>query len=203
MVRFLRAALSGEKVTETYDTFEVKGFRLGIRPEQPTPILVAALREGMLKLAGREGDGAIINWLSADDVATVAPVVRQFGEDKEIVARIFVAPSEDAETVRMAGKFAIAAYLTVPVYAEFHRWLGRGEMLQGLWDNWAAGDREKALACIPDELVDQLIVHGSPAECRAHVQRYIDNGVTTPALAILPFPGIDQRQAIRDLAPTS
>jgi probable F420-dependent oxidoreductase len=201
MVRFLRAALSGEKVTETYDTFEVKGFRLGIRPEQPTPILVAALREGMLKLAGREGDGAIINWLAADDVATVAPVVRQYGEDKEIVARIFVAPSEDADTVRMAGKFAIAAYLTVPVYAEFHRWLGRGEMLQGLWDNWAAGDREKALACIPDELVDQLIVHGSPAECRAHIQRYVDNGVTTPALAILPFPGIDQRQAIRDLAP--
>lgn len=201
MVRFLRAALSGEKVTETYDTFEVKGFRLGIRPEQPTPILVAALREGMLKLAGREGDGAIINWLSADDVSTVAPIVRQYGEDKEIVARIFVAPSEDADMVRAAGKFAIAAYLTVPVYAEFHRWLGRGEMLQGLWDHWAAGDREQALAAIPDELVDQLIVHGSPDECRAHIQRYCDNGVTTPALAILPFPGIDQRQAIRALAP--
>jgi alkanesulfonate monooxygenase SsuD/methylene tetrahydromethanopterin reductase-like flavin-dependent oxidoreductase (luciferase family) len=49
--------------------------------------------------------------------------------------------------------------------------------------------------------VDALIVHGSPAECREHIQRYVDNGVTTPALAILPFPGIDQRQAIRDLAP--
>src|SRR6185369_10671900 len=45
MVRFLRAALSGEKVTETYDTFSIKGFRLGIRPEQPVPILIAALRE--------------------------------------------------------------------------------------------------------------------------------------------------------------
>ncbi len=201
MVRFLRAALTGEKITETYDTFEIKGFRLGIRPEEPTPILIAALREGMLKLAGREGDGAIVNWLSADDVATVAPVVRQFGADKEIVARIFVAPSEDRESVLMAGKFAIAAYLTVPVYAAFHRWLGRGEMLQGLWDNWAAGDREAALRCIPDELVDQLIVHGSPAACRAHIQRYVDNGVTTPAIAVLPFPGIDQRQAIRDLAP--
>jgi probable F420-dependent oxidoreductase len=203
MVRFLRVALTGEKVTEDYETFSVKGFRLGIRPEQPTPILVAALREGMLKLAGREGDGAIINWLSADDVATVAPIVRQYGDDKEIVARIFVAPTEDRDTVLMAGKFAIAAYLTVPVYAEFHRWLGRGEMLQGLWDHWAAGERDKALAAIPDELVDQLIVHGSPAECRAHIQRYIDNGVTTPALAILPFPGIDPRQALRDLAPTS
>lgn len=201
MVRFLRAALSGEKIKADYDTFSVKGFKLGIVPEKPVPILIAALREGMLRLAGREGDGAIINWLSADDVKTVVPIVRAFGEDKEIVARIFVAPIDDADTVRAMGKFAIAAYLTVPVYAEFHRWLGRGDMLTPMWDHWAAGDRQAALASIPDELVDQLIVHGSPEACREHVQRYMDNGVTTPALAILPFPGIDQRQAIRDLAP--
>jgi probable F420-dependent oxidoreductase len=205
-LRFLRAALSGEKVTETYDTFAVKGFKLGVVPDQPVPILVAALREGMLKLAGREGDGAIINWLSADDVLQVAPVVRQFGPnpdgtDKEIVARIFVAPSEDADTVRAMGRFAIAAYLNVPVYAAFHQWVGRSEVLADMWRLWSEGDRKAALEAIPDDVVDQLIVHGSPAECRDHVQRYIDNGVTTPALAILPFPGIDQRQAIRDLAP--
>ena len=64
VVRFLRDALAGEKVSATYDTFEVRGFRLGVRPEQTPPILVAALREGMLRLAGREADGAIINWLA-------------------------------------------------------------------------------------------------------------------------------------------
>ena len=200
-LRFLRAALAGQKVSETYETFTVKGFKLGVVPDQPVPILVAALREGMLKLAGREGDGAIINWLSAEDVAQVAPIVRQYGADKEIVARIFVAPSEDADTVRAMGRFAIAAYLNVPVYAAFHDWVGRGEVLADMWRLWGEGDRKAALESIPDEVVDQLIIHGSPAECRDHVQRYIDNGVTTPALAILPFPGIDQRQAIRDLAP--
>jgi probable F420-dependent oxidoreductase len=197
MVRFLRAALTGEKVTETYETFSVRGFKLGVVPEQPVPILIAALREGMLKLAGREGDGAIINWLSADDVATVAPIV---GAGKEIVARIFVAPSTDADTVRGMGKFAIAAYLNVPVYAAFHEWLGRGEQLAGMWAAWKEGDRKAAIAAIPDSLVDELIIHGSPEECREHVQRYVANGVTTPALALLPF-GIDARQAIRDLAP--
>ena len=59
------------------------------------PILVAALRPGMLRLAGREGDGAIINWLSAEDVKTVVPHV---GEDKEIVARIFVLPTTDRDS---------------------------------------------------------------------------------------------------------
>ena len=51
------------------------------------------------------------------------------GADKEIVARIFVAPTDDADTVRGMGRFAIAAYLNVPVYAAFHDWLGRGERL--------------------------------------------------------------------------
>jgi probable F420-dependent oxidoreductase len=200
-VRFIRAAFTGEKVTETYDTFSIRGFKLSAVPEQRVPILIAALREGMLNLAGREGDGAIINWLSADDVARVAPIVKAHGEDKEIVARIFVVPSEDTETVRAQAKFAIAAYLNVPVYAAFHEWLGRGPQLQGMWDAWKAGDRAAALAAIPDEVVDQLIVHGSYEQCRAHIQRYIDNGVTTPALAVLGMAGVDTEEAVRQLTP--
>ncbi len=204
-IRFLRAALTGEKVTETYETFAVDGFRLGIPvPEQP-PILVAALRQGMLRLAGREGDGAIVNWLSADDVKTVAPHVLAGEETKaqptageaepastrgrEIAARIFVLPSDDAGLVYAVGKRAIASYLTVPVYAAFHEWLGRGDQLADLWRLWKAGDRKEAAASIPNEVVDELLVWGKPEQCREHIQRYIDNGVTTPAPALFCAPG--------------
>ena len=206
VVRFLKDALSGEKVSKQYDTFKVDGFRLGVRPEQRPKILVAALREGMLRLAAREADGAIINWLSAGDVKKVAAVVNDAagGEPKEIVCRIFVCPSENAAVVRAAGKFAIAAYLNVPVYAAFHEWLGRGPMLQPMWDAWKAGDRKAALAAIPDELVDEILVHGSPAQCRAKIQEYFDNGVTTTSLAILALdPELKHWQAVRDLAPTA
>ncbi len=201
-VKFLRKALAGEKISEEFESFSVAGFRLGVKVETQPKILVAALRQGMLRLAGRVGDGAIINWLSADDVKVVAPHVKEAGADKEIVARIFVAPNPDKEEVRAMAKFAIAAYLNVPVYAAFHEWLGRGPKLQGMWDAWRKGDRKAAIAAIPDEVVDELIVHGTPAECRAHIQRYVDAGVDTPALAILPL-GIDARQATRDLAPAA
>src|SRR3546814_16891854 len=92
----------------------------------------------MLKPAGREGDGAIINWLGADDVAKVAPIVQGAGDGsaKEVVARIFVAPTDDADTVRAMGRYAIAAYLNVPVYAAFHEWLGRGDALGEMWRLW-------------------------------------------------------------------
>jgi probable F420-dependent oxidoreductase len=205
VVRFLKDAFSGEKVAAKYDTFEVQGYRLGVRVEVVPPILVAALRPGMLRLAGREADGAIINWLSADDVATVVPVVRDAAEgaDREIVCRIFVCPSEDTEAVRQAGKFAIAAYLNVPVYAAFHDWLGRGDVLRPMWDAWRGGDRKAAVAAIPDAVVDELIVHGSPAACRAQIGQYFANGVTTTSLAIMPLAPIDHAQAVRDLSPSA
>jgi probable F420-dependent oxidoreductase len=204
MVRFLHAALAGEKVSASYDTFKVDGFRLGVRPEVKPTILIAALREGMLRLAGREADGTIINWLSAGDVAKVAAVVNGAagGETREIVCRIFVCPSEDADTVRAAGKFAIAAYLNVPVYAEFHRWLGRGDDLGDMWAAWKAGDRKAALASIPDHVVDDLIVHGTVESCRRQIDAYFANGVTTSSLSILPLAPIDHHQAICDLAPS-
>jgi probable F420-dependent oxidoreductase len=202
-LRFLRAALTGEKVTETYDTFSVNGFRLGIRPEVPPALLIAGLREGMLRLAGREADGVIINWLSAEDVTKVVGVVNAAanGAEREVVCRIFCCPSEDTDAVRQAARFAIAAYLNVPVYAAFHRWLGRENELGGMWEAWAAGDRKAALAAIPDTVVDALVVHGSPESCRAQIQSYVDHGVTTTALALLPLAPFDHFEAVRALRP--
>ncbi|NCY17251.1 MAG: LLM class flavin-dependent oxidoreductase, partial [Actinobacteria bacterium] len=187
--------------TETYDSFSIHRFQLSTVPEQAPPILVAALREGMLNLAGREGDGAIINWLSAEDVAKVAPIVTAHGADKEIVARIFVVPTEDADLARSIGRFMISTYLNVPVYRAFHEWLGRGPRLQGMWDAWAARDRAGALELIGDDVVDELIIHGSMEQCRAKIQRYLDNGVTTAALAVVGVGGEALRTAVRELAP--
>ncbi len=206
VVRFLRDALSGEKVSKAYETFEVQGFRLAVRPEVIPPILVAALREGMLRLAGREADGVIINWLAPGDVSKVLGVVNDAagGVEKEVVCRIFVCPSENAEVVRDAGRFVIAAYMNVPVYAAFQNWLGRGDQLRPMWDAWQAGDRKAALAAIPDSLVDELIVHGSAAHCRDTIRSYFDNGVTTTSLAILGLdPDLKHLDAVRSLAPTA
>jgi probable F420-dependent oxidoreductase len=202
-VRFLRAALTGARISERYETFTVDGFRLAAVPPEPPRLLVGALRPGMLRLAGAEADGVVINFLSADDVRTVVPHVRRAagedGDGKEIVARIFVAPSTSTEARAMAKRF-IAAYLNVPVYRAFHEWLGRGDQLAEMWRLWAEGDRRSAVAAIPDAVIDELVVSGSPEACREHVRRYVDAGVTTAVLALLPVGG-DAAELVRALAP--
>ncbi|MFL6057250.1 MAG: LLM class F420-dependent oxidoreductase [Actinoallomurus sp.] len=195
-LRFLRRALAGEKVTD--EALGVSGFRLDVPPKTPPPIVLAALRPGMLRLAAREADGAITNWLAPQDVRTVRGA---FGTDKELIARIFVCPTSNAGEARALGRRLIAAYLTVPVYAAFHEWLGRGERLAAMNEAWAAGDRKAALDAIPDDVVDELLVHGSPDACRERVREYVAAGLDTPILAVLPNNEISVTDAVRALAP--
>jgi probable F420-dependent oxidoreductase len=198
MLRFLREALAGGKVTHTYETFSVDGFRLDPAPKVPPALALAALRPGMVKLAAAEAGIAITNWLAPSDVPKVRGVA---GPDCELVARIFVLPTTDASTARAIGRRVLAAYLTVPVYAAFHEWLGRGEQLTPMLNAWNAGDRRGALESITDDLVDELVIHGALEHCRERVAEYHAAGLDTPVIAILPTPGVDLSAAIGGLAP--
>ena len=99
-IRFLRRALAGERVDEEYETFAVRGYRLQRPPEVPPPIYLAALRERMLRLAGSEADGVLLGLVTAEDVARVVPLVHQGGPDKDVVLRLAICPTEDAERAR-------------------------------------------------------------------------------------------------------
>jgi probable F420-dependent oxidoreductase len=199
-LRFLRRALAGERVDEVYETFAVRGFRLERPPVSPPPIYLAALREGMLRLAAREADGVVLGLLSAEDVARVVAIVNQGGQEKDVVARIAVCPSSDVEKAREAARRMLATYLQVPVYARFHEWLGRGPLLEVMREAAAAGDREGARQALPDELVDALYVHGTPEECREKLGRFVAAGVRTLVIQLFAHSG-DPRDALRALAP--
>jgi len=216
MATFLKQALSGERVVFAGETFQVDGFRLTAPPAQPVPIHIAGLRPGMLRVAGEIADGAIINWLSAEDVKRVVAVVREAAaaagrdpESIEITARLIVSldpigPESDAMLRR-----AVTTYLNVPTYREFHRWLGREVQLAPMWESWNRGDRKAALAAVPPSLIDELMIRGTPEERRTHVQRYMDAGVDTAFLSFGTSEADPARrreivvQAMRDMAPSA
>ena len=125
MLRFLREALAGGKVTHEYETFSVDGFRLDPAPKVPPALALAALRPGMVRLAAAEAGIAITNWLSPDDVPKVREVA---GAGLRARGAHLRHPDDRRATPPAAiGRRVLAAYLTVPVYAAFHQWLGRGD----------------------------------------------------------------------------
>jgi probable F420-dependent oxidoreductase len=212
-VEFIRQALTGERVVFNGETFQVNGYRLTRPPKQPVPIHVAALREGMLRMAGEVADGVCLNWLAVEDVAKCVGVVRAAaaaaGRDPnaiEVTARIFINIDPPGPAQDTAVRRHIAAYLNVPSYRKFHEWLGR-DSLQEMWDAWEAGDRKAALAAIPEQVIDDLEVRGTLDERRAHTQRYLDAGVDTVFLAFATGEQDPERRAslienaVRDHAP--
>ena len=200
VVRFLRAALGGADPSGDYDTFSVHGFRLRRKLAVPPKLMVAALRPGMLEMAGKESDGAILNYVTPEDVAKSAAIVRAQGDGREVAARIYVCPTEDAEVVRKVARYSLAPYLSVPTYRRHQEWLGNERFYEAMWKRWAEGDVRAAREALSDEACDRLYIHGTPDACRARIQEYFDAGLDTAILGLIEE-AMPPREQIRLLAP--
>lgn len=172
------------------------GFKLEVPPPEPIPIYVAALRQKMLRLAGEVGDGAWVNFLPLSGTDQVIEQVRE-GEraagkepgSVDIVCRFFNVPAPPEQGLPFV-KFMFAAYATVPVYANYFRWLGFAEQIDPMVEAWEGGDRKGAVELVPDDLAKDVFVFGSPEEQKERLAAYAEKGVTT--LCLTPIAPPDQ-----------
>jgi probable F420-dependent oxidoreductase len=188
-VATMRSVLAGERGPG--------GFKLEKPPAYEIPIVVAALRGRMLALAAEIADGTFTNLLP---ISGVRQVVEAFGApDKELACRFFCVPQPEDEGLAFA-KFMFAAYATVPVYSQFYRWLGWGERIEPMVEAWNARDRQRALELVPDELVREIYLFGSPGQMDERLDAFAEKGVSTHVLT--PLCGPDELPAFIDgLAP--
>src|SRR3954453_23315763 len=119
-IDFLKTALSGERADG--------GFKLERPPQEPVPIIVAALRGKMLRLAVEKGDGAFTNFLPLEGLPKVVEQLDGAGDGFELLCRFFCLPGERKQVEPLA-RFMFASYVSVPVYDAFYRWLGYGDRI--------------------------------------------------------------------------
>jgi len=172
-VRYLRAVLGGERGPG--------GFKLAAPPAAPVPIVLAALRERMLRLAGDVADGAFANFLPLSGVERVVSTFAQ--PDKELACRFFSIHGPEGEALALA-KRTFVAYATVPVYADFFRWLGRGDEIEPLVEAWNAGDRKRALDLAPEALIRETFLLGPVEAQRERLREFAAAGIDTAVLAV-------------------
>jgi len=178
-VDFLREVLGGGRGEG--------GFKLEQAPQEPIPIVLAALRGKMLKLAVEKGDGAFSNFLPLAGLPQVTEALSDAPEGFELLCRFFCldGPREQVEPL---ARFMFASYATVPVYESFFRWLGYGEQIGEMVEAWRRKDRDAATAAAPWELIEDVFIFGTPDEMRERLQRYVDSGVTVPVLTPVTTP---------------
>jgi probable F420-dependent oxidoreductase len=188
-IDYLRTVLAGERGPG--------GFKLPSPPAEPIPIVLAALRERMLRLAAEKADGVFANFLP---LGNVDKVVSTFGRpDKEVACRFFSIHGPEDEAL-VTAKRTFVAYATVPVYAEFFRWLGRGDEIEPVVEAWNAGDRKRALELAPEGLVREIFLLGPVEAQRERLAEFASAGIDTAVLA-LSCPPAELPQLIDAFAP--
>jgi probable F420-dependent oxidoreductase len=176
---FLRVALSGER-TPT-------GFKLERAPAEPVPVVLAALRGKMLRLAVEAADGAVTNYLPLAALPRVTAQLDGAPEGFELQCRFFCMPGE-REQVEPLARFMFASYITVPVYEAFFRWLGYGERIEEMAAAWKAKDREAAVAAAPWDVIEDTFIFGTPAQMRERLEAFVAGGITLPVVTPITTP---------------
>ena len=94
-----------------------------------------------------------------------------------------------------------SSYITVPVYANFYRWLGYGEQIEPMVAAWEAGDRQAAAAAAPWELIEDMFIFGTPEQMKERLDAFVAGGITLPILTPIVTPD-KLAETIEALAPT-
>jgi probable F420-dependent oxidoreductase len=178
-IDFLRTALAGERADG--------GFKLERAPAEKVPIILAALRGKMLKLAVEKADGAFTNFLPLEGLPKVAEQLNGAPEGFELLCRFFCIPGE-REQVEPLARFMFSSYITVPVYENFYRWLGYGEKIDPMVEAWNAKDRQKAAEEAPWDLIEEMFIFGEPAQMKERLETFVEGGITLPVITPITTP---------------
>jgi probable F420-dependent oxidoreductase len=180
-ITLLRECLSGEKVTFAGEFYQVRNFRLGVELGDRKPkIILGALNEGMLRLAGEQADGVLLNYVPASHVPWCVERVRR-GGNATIYANVHVGVGDRAAAVREA-RYDLFSYAVVDAYARSFTQAGFGAAVQAIRAAHRAGDRAGALAAVTDEMVDTIDVVGDQALVAATIGAYRQAGVDVPVI---------------------
>ncbi len=193
-VAIMRSMMAGDKTDFEGDTLRSKGYRQ--MPVENMPIYLAGLRPKMLEAAAEFGDGVILNLFPRgalpkimEHIAIGAERAGKKPEDVEVVCRHMMVVTDDKESGRNAFRGAFASYYSTPVYNKFLAWAGYEDAANEIREGWAAKDRERTAAALPDELVDEIGLIGSAEECQDLMRGYADGGIHTNIVScIYPTP---------------
>jgi probable F420-dependent oxidoreductase len=194
-VTLVQECLSGESVSFDGDFYSLSRFRLGVRLGERRPkVVVGALNEGMLRLAGEVADGVLLNYLPASHVPWSVEQVRK-GGDATVYAYVHVGVSEREGALDYARR-DLFSYAVVDAYARNFERAGFGDEVAEIRARHEAKDREGAVAAVSDRMADAIDVVGDPDHVRDAVRAYVDAGVERPI--VMPLPWGSDRMAVVD-----
>lgn len=205
-VEVIKKVVSGEVVDYTGKLLTLSRFRVytEIPQSDEFKIYLAALGDRSIRLAGEISDGAIIIFYSMRrlDHALEQLNFTTNGKTRELIAMIAAEVTEDLgqkERRLYSLKKRIAFYISSmgEYYAKTLTQAGFAFVVEEVKEAYRRGEREKAVAAVTQELVDQLCLIGSAKEVRDKLEALPHS--VTPVLGLKISSGEEIRESINSL----
>jgi 5,10-methylenetetrahydromethanopterin reductase len=197
VVDVVRRLLAMEQVSYEGEFVHLTGVEIDIvhgdRSPKNVPIYIGATGDKMLELAGEIADGVLMNYLVSPQynrraLAQIEQGARKAGRSLDSIDRpqlVVVSMDHDREKALDNARELVTQYLG----QQPHIMKASGvsdEVLNRIHQvlTWPATEEQirEAMKLVPDDVVQLITASGTPDECRAKVQEYIDTGSTCPVL---------------------
>jgi F420-dependent oxidoreductase-like protein len=145
------------------------------------PIYTASITPAGLSCAAEVGDGVFPIWMSPEKFSAIGPHLEKgFAKagngkslkDFDVAPGVAVMMGDDIDACRMPIKQNMALYIGgmgakgKNFYTTYATAMGYGEAAIKIQDLYLAGDKEAAVAAVPDALVDEVALIGPEARIR-------------------------------------
>ena len=131
-------------------------------------VFLSAMNERMLELAAREADGVVIHFVGPEQMADLAPRLRQArskaGNESpfEIIALVHAA-ADGGSDPEGAYRREMAPYLAVPTYRGLAAALSSTEEVDAAAEAWRSGGRDAAASVFPPGIAAVCLAVGREA----------------------------------------
>jgi probable F420-dependent oxidoreductase len=205
VIREAWAAAGGPRLQhqgEFWD-IDIENFRRPGLVRERIPIYVAGVNRLMSRTAGEVADGYIGHplfsrryWREVARPAVTEGIGRAGRRpgDVNIAGYIICSVDEDREVARREAAQQIAFHATVYTYRGVFDLHGYTAEREAIREAFARLDLARMTDLVPDEMIDECAVAGTPDECRAQLREY--EGLLDTAMFFAPSFGIPGRRVL-------
>ena len=149
------------------------------------PIILATLRQKMIRLAEEIGDGMVFANGARSYMSTS---LAEVSEAKRSSPEFFVGNmiptciSDDLEAAKAVNRRTLTSYAMLPNYRNYWKAAGYVEEMEGVESALAAGDRDRVPHYLTDRWLADTTLFGSARAVREGVEAWFDAGIKTPII---------------------
>jgi alkanesulfonate monooxygenase SsuD/methylene tetrahydromethanopterin reductase-like flavin-dependent oxidoreductase (luciferase family) len=165
------------------------------------PIILAALRERMVALAGEIAEGLIFaNASRLHMTASLAalPAAKRADPDFLVANMIPTCIADDVEAAKAVNRRTLTRYTMLPNYRNYWKEAGYVDEMNAIEAAVAAGRQADIPSLMSDKWLAEATLFGSAAQVRDGIAAWRDAGVTTPVIVPSSASG-NQMKAVEEL----